>query len=299
MWDIGIQLYAVPSPPSTSSLTLRSRSQIYRHFIINETSISCQSVIRKHSSFKYKKFGGSVSIPSLLTPRLMPWGGAGGQNIEHPHTPAILSSFFFCFKCILVFWQDNSSGKRQLLLARLYKSTDRAIAVTTASASQNVQIFGLSFYTPNFEEVDGAYWFKLSVRASMWPFVTLFDECHILWTVHARVLKFHIWTPHGKIADPYFFSCPSSPSLELCPFEKIRMKSDACHILRTLHARVLKFHPWIPHGKKLTHIFFLSELPPFLELCPFEKIGMKSCQQDISKTIWARGLKLQLIGDDE
>ena len=23
----------------------------------------------------------------------MPWGGAGGQNIEHPHTPAILSSF--------------------------------------------------------------------------------------------------------------------------------------------------------------------------------------------------------------
>ena len=25
----------------------------------------------------------------------MPWGGAGGQNIEHPHTLVILSSFFF------------------------------------------------------------------------------------------------------------------------------------------------------------------------------------------------------------
>ena len=45
--------------------------------------------------------------------------------------------------------------------------------------------------------------------------------------------------------------------------------------------------------KKLTHIFFLSELSPFLKLCPFEKIRMKSCQQ-------AMGLKLgQLIGDDE
>ena len=46
--------------------------------------------------------------------------------------------------------------------------------------------------------------------------------------------------------------------------------------------------------------FFLSELSPFLELCPFEKIRMKSCQQDISKSSWAKGLKLgQLIGDDE
>ena len=28
-------------------------------------------------------------------------------------------------------------------------------------------------------------------------------------TVHARVLKFHIWIPHGKIADRRFVSCPS------------------------------------------------------------------------------------------
>ena len=30
-------------------------------------------------------------------------------------------------------------------------------------------------------------------------------------TVHARVLKFHIWIPHGKIVDARFFSCPSYP----------------------------------------------------------------------------------------
>ena len=69
--------------------------------------------------------------------------------------------------------------------------------------------------------------------------------------------------------------------------------------LKTLHARVLKFHIWIPHGKIADpYFFFLSELSPFLEFCPFEKIRMKSCQQDILKSIW--GLKLgQLIGDDE
>ena len=53
-------------------------------------------------------------------------------------------------------------------------------------------------------------------------------------TVHARVLKFHLWIPHGKIVDArfyfYFFLSELSPFLELCPFEKIRMKSDACHI---------------------------------------------------------------------
>ena len=40
----------------------------------------------------------------------MPLGGAGGQNIEHPHTLAILSSFF-CFKCILVLLARYSSGE--------------------------------------------------------------------------------------------------------------------------------------------------------------------------------------------
>ena len=54
-----------------------------------------------------------------------------------------------------------------------------------------------------------------------------------------------------------FFLSEFSPFLGLCPFEKIRMKSDACHILWTVHAGVLKFHIWIPHGKIADpHIFF-------------------------------------------
>ena len=51
--------------------------------------------------------------------------------------------------------------------------------------------------------------------------------------------------------------------------------------------------------KLLTHIFFLSELPPFLELCPFKKLSWNLVSK-IPQSIWARGLKLGLlIGDDE
>ena len=57
--------------------------------------------------------------------------------------------------------------------------------------------FGLNqitYYASNFEEVDGTYWFRV-VRASV----------RLLKAVDARVLKFHIWIPHGKIFDTHFF----------------------------------------------------------------------------------------------
>ena len=42
---------------------------------------------------------------------------------------------------------------------------------------------------------------------------------------------------------------------------------------RTVHDRLLKFHIWIPPGKIADrHIFVLSELSPFLELCTLEKV---------------------------
>ena len=131
-------------------------------------------------------------------------------------------------------------------------------------------------YAPSFKEVEGAYWFGVvlaCVHPSMSLFVTLFEACHILWTVHARVLKFHIWVPHGKIADTHlFFLSKLSHFLELCPFEKVRMKSYTCHILWTVHARVLKFHVWIPHGQIADQYFFscLNYLP-FWNYAPLKR----------------------------
>ena len=55
----------------------------------------------------------------------------------------------------------------------------------------------------NFEEVGGAYSFRV-VCPLVRLFIALFDACHILLTVLARVLKFYIWIPHEKIGDPYF-----------------------------------------------------------------------------------------------
>ena len=49
--------------------------------------------------------------------------------------------------------------------------------------------------------ITNTYLFRV-VRASVCPsvdqFVSLFDACLILWTMHARVLKFHIWILYEK-----------------------------------------------------------------------------------------------------
>ena len=58
------------------------------------------------------------------------------------------------------------------------------------------------------------------VHPSVCEFVKLFCACHILRTLHARVLKFYIWVPNEKIADSYFFFLVLLVCLELCPFEK-------------------------------------------------------------------------------
>ena len=60
--------------------------------------------------------------------------------------------------------------------------------------------------------------------------------------MHARVLKFHIWIPHEKVADTYFFSYQDyAPFPELWPFEKIWMESFQQAISKTIEARALKF----------------------------------------------------------
>ena len=63
--------------------------------------------------------------------------------------------------------------------------------------------------------------------------------------MHARVLKFHIWISHEKIADTYFFPSGLCPFPELWPFEIIWMKSCQHNISTTIEARALKPGDWI------------------------------------------------------
>ena len=88
----------------------------------------------------------------------------------------------------------------------------------------------------------------------------------------------------------FFFSCPSYlPFWSYAPLKKLEWN--------LMHAKsyepcLLGFWNFID-GKIADFVFFfICKLSPFLELCPFEKIRIKSCQQDILKSIWAMGLEL-------
>ena len=56
------------------------------------------------------------------------------------------------------------------------------------------------YYAPNFEKVGSILLAACAfVRPSVLPSVQN--------RIQARVLKFHLWISHQKIAYPYFFSC--------------------------------------------------------------------------------------------
>ena len=91
-----------------------------------------------------------------------------------------------------------------------------------------------------------------------WPFLWQGQICFLM-LLHGRKLIEH-WV--------YFQVCSNSA-----------YPRHSEHILGTQESDTGPLVLWV----------FLSE---FRELCPVEKIEMKSCQQDISKSIWARDLKL-------
>ena len=60
--------------------------------------------------------------------------------------------------------------------------------------------------------------------------------------MHARVLKFHIWIPHEKIADTYFFLRQDyAPFLSYGPLKKYGWNLVSKISKKTIEARALKF----------------------------------------------------------
>ena len=88
-------------------------------------------------------------------------------------------------------------------------------------------------YAPNFEKV-GTYWFRL-VRVCV-------GVCGcVCILVRDIVLKLHVWIPHGKIADAYFwFSLNYLPLSNYGPLTNKGMKFCKCRILKSSIARNLK-----------------------------------------------------------
>ena len=97
----------------------------------------------------------------------------------------------------------------------------------------------LEFFMPPTLKKWGTYWFRL-VRMCVCICVCV---C-VCVCIHFRdiVLKLHVWIPHGKIVDAYFwFSLNYLPLLNYGPLTNKGMKFCKCHISKIIIARNLKF----------------------------------------------------------
>ena len=93
-------------------------------------------------------------------------------------------------------------------------------------------IYRVFVMPPTLKKWGGAYWFWL-VRMYVCTYVC----------IHVRdiVLKLHVWIPHGKIADAYFwFSLNYLPLSNYGPLTNKGMKFCKCHISKSIIARNLK-----------------------------------------------------------
>ena len=123
-----------------------------------------------------------------------------------------------------------------------------------------------------------SYW---KVLHELWPFITghfynctFFDAQHKFWPVHARVLKFHIWIPHEKIADTYLFL------IRIMPLSWVMAlwKKYGWNLVSKISQKLLKLEPW-----NLVNRLVLSRWPDKLlnkfwkllhELLPFITLGI-------------------------
>ena len=105
---------------------------------------------------------------------------------------------------------------------------------------------------------------------------------------HARVLKFHMWLPHGQIFDTrfFFFFVRVISFSEVIPL----WKKSEWNLMHAISYKLCMLGFWnfkyeFLMEKYLTSILFLVRVISLSGVMPFEKISMESCPQDISKSI--------------
>ena len=101
---------------------------------------------------------------------------------------------------------------------------------------------------------------------------------YLLWTVPATVLKFHLWIPHGKIVDPFFFLVRVISLSGVMPLWKNENEILSARYLKKYLSWGLETWSadrgsWLNLKKKI-HLIFL-------ELSPFENLGFWKNQNEI------------------
>ena len=79
-----------------------------------------------------------------------------------------------------------------------------------------------------------------SICPCMRPSITVFDAKHNFWTMNARVLKFHIWIFHDKIAAMYFFPISIMPLTWVMAL----WKKYGWNFVSKISQKLLKLEPW-------------------------------------------------------
>ena len=127
-------------------------------------------------------------------------------------------------------------------------------------------------------------------------FVAILNLCQLWLSCRIIIIVRHIYCYHEHVSAIFVAILNF---YQLWPFENLGIcRQD---ISKTIWARGLKLGQLIGDDEYITWLNFKKKSPYFFGVMTLWKFGhFKTCQQDISKSIWARGLKLdQLIGDDE
>ena len=125
---------------------------------------------------------------------------------------------------------------------------------------------------------------RLFVRSS-----SFFCACHILRTLHARVLKFYIWVPNEKIADPYFVSCLA------CLFKVMPLwKKSELNLVSKISWKVFKLGSW----NSIQWVGMMCTLPDYILREFHENIDKvtalcSSAHFDLVSKISRKALKLE------
>ena len=125
---------------------------------------------------------------------------------------------------------------------------------------------------------------RLFVRSS-----SVFCACHIIRTLHARVLKFYIWVPNEKIVDTYFVSCLA------CLFKVMPLwKKSELNLVSKISWKVFKLGSW----NSIQWVGMMCTLPDYILREFHENIDKvtalcSSAHFDLVSKISRKALKLE------